>query len=839
MRGFLKFIFRFRDGLFVVLPLAVITAFLSLGFAVGPVSDALQGRLNTPRTLHYPTALEFDLQENLYVIDDNSRRILSFTPSGKERWSLVGGKRTNGFYESDRVVARPEGGVLVYNALRDPIDGSLEAEEILSYNSSGSLEGTLVHSTSVKDQRERGHIGAFVVIGNSLRYLFQEHGRLLVRERPIAVGGSKDTNEHKIVFSAALPPNLDYVTGVLHLPEGLVMCERSGMVCVLAETGTVTEPRLALNKQMQKPWDIKAGADGSLYVLDVLGRSVWKAPALTSATLEQVFGQAEVLNSGRKKPTFASIAISASGTLGIVDKGNNAVFLQQADGKILVFEGSPKADFEQFTDLLWVVVGACSFVLVLWSTVGMLRRFLSTGISIVVKQVALLLPLVVISSAIGSVSIFQLVEDRYQKALQARLMFLATMGSQTVGGSLAAELGKASDLESSAYRKLEQQIHDLVNGSMNSWKQSVHAVVYKYWSDEFFSACSVPSLGVMYPFSGATRAHYATARGAQVQFTRYSGEYGAYLSALAPLKGLSGEVTGVLEVYLPDNSSGEMFSVYNDNLFRGSVYSVLLVLLLLITSDLLLFLTLGFFQRTSDSTREEDDIANLARESVTLSSRMINHLGRLKEIRDRNTRFVSPELTVYLGKESLAELESGDRFQQKVTLLVIKLRSFSSLTESMTPEETLSFVNSYLAVMGPVIRRHGGFIQHYRSEAILAIFPSQPSDAVKAGLEMSETFVGFNRERVATGGVAVAFGMGVHQQEVLIGVVGEPNRLAVNLLSDAFELVNQVEAATGTYHVEMAMTEPVWKAQAPGLRARASKLAESENLGIGMRLYGL
>jgi hypothetical protein len=81
--------------------------------------------------------------------------------------------------------------------------------------------------------------------------------------------------------------------------------------------------------------------------------------------------------------------------------------------------------------------------------------------------------------------------------------------------------------------------------------------------------------------------------------------------------------------------------------------------------------------------------------------------------------------------------------------------------------------------------------------------------------------------------------MGVHQQEVLIGVVGEPNRLAVNLLSDAFELVNQVEAATGTYHVEMAMTEPVWKAQAPGLRARASKLAESENLGIGMRLYGL
>ena len=828
MRKVLKILNQFRDGLFVVLPLAVLTGFLSLVFAVDPVSEAFQGRLTAPRSLQFPIAMDFDLQENLYVIDNNSRRIMSFSPSGKERWALKGGKRSNGFYESYRLAALPGGGVLVHNCLRDPLDGSLDGEEILSYSNSGSLEGTLVRLMYTKGSKNREHIGAFVIHGNSLRYLFQEQGEVLVRERPVAVGGTEDPGGHKVVFSAELPSNFEVVNAVLHLPEGLVMIERSGKVYLLDATGNVTEPFFARNDPMQKPWDLKAGVDGRLYFLDVLGRSVWKAKSLDSR-LEQVFGQAEVLKTGRGKPSFESLAIAASGTLGIVDKGNQAVYLKKTDGTVVALEGGAKSEFEQWNDVFWVLVAAFSVLSGLWSVVGLLRRFLATRISIVVKQVALLLPLVIVSSSIGSVSIFRLLENSYDEETRATLTFIATLGSQTIDGTLAAALTKASDFQSPPLLKLEQQINDLIHAGTGFANQSIHAVVWKYSGDDFFSLTQAdPPLGVMYPFSRATREHYSTARGAQMQFTRYAGEYGSLVSALAPLKGLSGEVTSVLEVFHYDDASREMFSSYTDNLFKGAFFSVMLVLLLLIGSDLLLFLALGLLQKNTESPRESYQIGNFAQHPIRLSGQMLNHLGRLGELRHANARFVSTELLGYLGKGSLAELESGDHLQHKATLLLARLRNLSTVTKGMSPEETFPLINAYLSEIGPVIRRHGGFIQRYRSEHFLAIFPGQPGDAVSAGLAIHEATVRGQWD----------VGMGIHRQEVLIGVVGEPNRLALNLLSDAPQLVHQAQEAGTTFDVKMTITESVWSSLPLALRAGFLPLGNSEHFPIGLKFYG-
>ena len=853
MIEFKAFLLRFSDGLLFLLPVAVVTGVLALLFSSGPVSEFLGGSLTTPRNFQFPVAVDFDKNDNLYVIDTNSRRILSFTQASKERWALEGGKRTGGFFESYRLAAKPAGGVLVYNALLDPDDSSLEAEEILSFGDDGTLEGTLVRSSYPKEQRgiDNERIGAFQVQGDSLWYLFKDRGQLVLRERPLAMGGSTEPSEHRAVFSVALPPTLDYVTAVPHLPEGLVLTASTGEVYLLNSAGQLSVPPFASSGVLQKPWDIKAAPDGSLYFLDVLGCSVWKAASLEASTLEQVFGQNDVLKTGRSRTSFESVGAGPSGTVGLVDKFNQSVFVRKADGTTQVVSGWSKTAWEQIWDLTWLAVAFVFVVSGIWTVVGLLRRFLATRTSIIVKQVALLLPLVIASAYIGTVSIFQLLDDLYQKELKTKLMFIATVGARAVDGSLVGAINKASDFQQAAHVQLQQQVNALLNSRADPWNEALHSVVYKYLNDEFYLVkTSSLYYGVMYPYGGASREHFAAARSGKVQFTRHADEHGAYLSALAPLTGKDGLITGLLEIYHNDNTSREMAYSYNENLFKGIVFSVLMVLLLLIVSDVLIFLALGYLQQASEKltrgklgitvrVRHHQLSGDPAFEVSTMSPRQMEYFGLLKEVRDANARFLPSELLDLLGKESLADVEIGDQIKRKVTLFFADIRNFASLSDGMTPKENFDFINSYLSVIGSVIRRNGGSIEHHLGDAIMALFPEKPEDAVKAGLEMREVLAGFNRQRQETGQVAITFGVGLHCEEILLAVVGEGDRLAATIISDAVDLVNRLEAATQGYHAGLVMSEPVWRALPGELRAQSPAVGTIEYNEETLVVHGL
>ena len=79
-----------------------------------------------------------------------------------------------------------------------------------------------------------------------------------------------------------------------------------------------------------------------------------------------------------------------------------------------------------------------------------------------------------------------------------------------------------------------------------------------------------------------------------------------------------------------------------------------------------------------------------------------------------------------------------------MTVLFSDIRDFTPLSESMSPAETFAFVNDYLGTMAPIIREHGGFIDKYIGDAIMAIFPNSPGDAVAAGLKMEQHLAQFN-----------------------------------------------------------------------------------------------
>ena len=78
---------------------------------------------------------------------------------------------------------------------------------------------------------------------------------------------------------------------------------------------------------------------------------------------------------------------------------------------------------------------------------------------------------------------------------------------------------------------------------------------------------------------------------------------------------------------------------------------------------------------------------------------------------DSYARFVPRQFLINLGKESILDVRLGDQVQKHMAIMFADIRSFTKLSESMSPKENFNFINSYLKRMSPIIQRNNGFIE--------------------------------------------------------------------------------------------------------------------------------
>ena len=98
-------------------------------------------------------------------------------------------------------------------------------------------------------------------------------------------------------------------------------------------------------------------------------------------------------------------------------------------------------------------------------------------------------------------------------------------------------------------------------------------------------------------------------------------------------------------------------------------------------------------------------------------------------------RFVPRQFLEFLGRGSIVDVQLGDQTQRQMTILFSDIRSFTTISEKMTPKENFDFINQYLEYAAPVIRANHGFIDKYIGDSVMALFPSRGDDALHAALE--------------------------------------------------------------------------------------------------------
>ncbi len=180
-----------------------------------------------------------------------------------------------------------------------------------------------------------------------------------------------------------------------------------------------------------------------------------------------------------------------------------------------------------------------------------------------------------------------------------------------------------------------------------------------------------------------------------------------------------------------------------------------------------------------------------------------------EEIRQLNSalaRFVPPQFLELLQCDSIAGLNSGDRVQKEMSILFSDLRAFTSLSETMTPQESFDFVNSYFAKMEPLILRNGGFVDKYIGDAIMALFGQSPDEAILAGIEMVHSIQEYNQYCLVHQKPPMAMGIGINTGPVMVGTVGGASKISPTVIGDAVNLASRLESVTKFYGVSIAIS---------------------------------
>lgn len=168
-------------------------------------------------------------------------------------------------------------------------------------------------------------------------------------------------------------------------------------------------------------------------------------------------------------------------------------------------------------------------------------------------------------------------------------------------------------------------------------------------------------------------------------------------------------------------------------------------------------------------------------------------------------KFVPDEFLKYLSKSHFTEIQLGDHKEMEMTVFFSDVHGWTTLSEKWTPTENFQFVVDYFSMVGPLIRQHNGFIDQYYGDGIMALFANSPDDALKAAISIDNLIHDKNQEQPDQPSIRVGFGL--HTGDLMLGIVGEEERMQGAVVSDNVNLASRMEGLTRVYGASAVISE--------------------------------
>ncbi len=180
------------------------------------------------------------------------------------------------------------------------------------------------------------------------------------------------------------------------------------------------------------------------------------------------------------------------------------------------------------------------------------------------------------------------------------------------------------------------------------------------------------------------------------------------------------------------------------------------------------------------------------------NARAHERLAREEVARANYSRFL-PE---YVVKQML---ENPDSFKlggvnQTITILFADIRGFTRISEHAPPEKIVSLLNRYFSAMTDIIFAHGGTLDKYLGDGLMALFgaptatPEDASNALNAAVAMQRRVLSINMELRTEGLQEIGVGIGLHTGEVTVGYIGSERRSEYTAIGDAVNTASRLES---------------------------------------------
>jgi class 3 adenylate cyclase len=233
-------------------------------------------------------------------------------------------------------------------------------------------------------------------------------------------------------------------------------------------------------------------------------------------------------------------------------------------------------------------------------------------------------------------------------------------------------------------------------------------------------------------------------------------------------------------------------------------------------------------------------LADIRIEREQALSALVEEKGRALETQTRMAnsfhRFVPREFLTMLNRGDIVDVALGDQAGKVMTILFADIRAFTTLSETMSPRENFNFINAFLEAIVPAVRAQGGFVDKYIGDAIMALFEDPPARAAAAAADMRTALRLFNEQLVNRGLRPIDIGIGLHRGDLMLGTVGDAERLQTTVIADAVNIASRLESMTKDLGAPVLASTSFGDALGPGfpLRplGRVSLKGKHEEVGI-------
>ncbi|MEG4516320.1 MULTISPECIES: response regulator [unclassified Microcoleus] len=173
--------------------------------------------------------------------------------------------------------------------------------------------------------------------------------------------------------------------------------------------------------------------------------------------------------------------------------------------------------------------------------------------------------------------------------------------------------------------------------------------------------------------------------------------------------------------------------------------------------------------------------------------------------------FVPEQLLGRIAPKGIESIQLGNVTEEELTVLFCDIRGFTTIAESQPARETFEWLNAFFTQMNDCITSHGGFIDKYLGDAIMAVFDkpnSHAMDAIEAAVAMQETLQEFNASRHKYNLESpVNIGTGINTGIGMIGTLGSDRRMDSTVIGDVVNTASRLENLTKIYGCQIIVSE--------------------------------